>query len=141
MIFSLLKRKTATVGPFKVWGGVHGGGTVKKKCLARPSKKICPKCMLLVTSGVIWGRFGASDFRMQNYSVLKKFCQIRKRLNASVVSNRFAFCTSLIQTLLDHFRQKTDLLLRHFWAIPGHEQRTLKKKKGSSPGLLCVTCL
>ena len=78
---------------------------------------------------------------MQNYSVLKTFCQIRKRLNASVVSNRFAFCTSLIQTLLEHFRQKNDLLLRHFWAIPGHERRTLKKKKGSSHGLLCVTCL
>ena len=60
----------------------------EKNCLARPSKKICPKCMLLVTSGVIWGRFGASDFRMQNYSVLKTFCPILNRLNASVASKR-----------------------------------------------------
>ena len=49
------------------------GGTVKKKFLARPSKKMCPKCMLLGTSGVIWGDLGSdfSDFRMQNHSVLE----------------------------------------------------------------------
>ena len=56
------------------WFG-EGGGTVKKNCLARPSKKICPKCMLLGTSGVIWGDLRTfwsdfSDFRMQNHSVL-----------------------------------------------------------------------
>ena len=50
-------------------------GTVKKNCLARPSKKIYPKCMLLGTSGVIWGDLRTlwsdfSDFRMQNHCVL-----------------------------------------------------------------------
>ena len=54
---------------------VEGGGTVKKNCLARPSKKICPKCMLLGTSGVVWGDLRTfwsdfSDFRMQNHGVL-----------------------------------------------------------------------
>ena len=48
--------------------------TVKKNSTVRPSKKICPKCMLLGTSGVIWGYLGTfwsdfSDFRMQNHSV------------------------------------------------------------------------
>ena len=51
------------------YGG--GGGTIMKKVLARPSKKMCPKCMLLGTSGVIWGDLGTfwRDFRMQNHSV------------------------------------------------------------------------
>ena len=49
--------------------------TVKKNCTVRPSKKICPKCMLLGASGMIWGDLGTfssdfSDFRMQNHSVL-----------------------------------------------------------------------
>ena len=40
------------------------------------SKKICPKCMLLGTSGEIWGDLrtfwsGFRDFRIQNHSVLK----------------------------------------------------------------------
>ena len=53
----------------------EGSGTVKKTCLARPSKKICPKCTLLGTPGVTRGDLGTfsgyfSDFRMQNYSVL-----------------------------------------------------------------------
>ena len=55
----------------------EGRGTVKKTVLARPSKKICPMqiCMLLGTSGVIWGDLRTfwtdfSDFRMQNHSVL-----------------------------------------------------------------------
>ena len=74
-------------------GGGEGGGTVKKKCFARFSEKICPKCMLLGTSGVIWGDFGKfwsdfSDFSMQNHSVFKTICQISKRLIASFVSNR-----------------------------------------------------
>ena len=50
-------------------------GTVKKHCLVSPSKKICPKCILLGTSGVIWGDLGTfwsdfSDFRLQSQSVL-----------------------------------------------------------------------
>ena len=48
--FSLLTRKTATERPFEVWGFPRfweGGGTVKENCLARPIKKICPKCMPL----------------------------------------------------------------------------------------------
>ena len=69
----------ATEMPFEVWGGGNprfGKGTVKKNCLARPSKKICPKCMLLGTSGEIWGDLGTfwsgfRDFRIQNHSVLK----------------------------------------------------------------------
>ena len=53
----------------------EGNGTVKKICLARPSKKICPKFMLLGTSGVILGNFRTfwsdfSDLIMQNHSVL-----------------------------------------------------------------------
>ena len=50
VFFSLLKRKTATERPFEVWGFPRfweGGGTVKENCLARPIKKICPKCMPL----------------------------------------------------------------------------------------------
>ena len=63
----------SSMGAFPRFG--EGGGTVKKKFLARPSKKMCPKCMLLGTSGVIWGDLGTfwsdfSDFRMQNHSVL-----------------------------------------------------------------------
>ena len=34
---------------------------MKKNGLARHSKKICPKCMLLETSGVIWGDLGAQS--------------------------------------------------------------------------------
>ena len=56
---------------------VEGRGTVKKTVLARPCKKKCPMqiCMLLGTSGVIWGDLRTcwsdfSDFRMQNHSVL-----------------------------------------------------------------------
>ena len=47
-------------------------GQWRKTVLARPSKKICPKCTLLGTSGVIWGdlRTFWSDFRMQNHSLL-----------------------------------------------------------------------
>ena len=57
-----------------LWFG-EGSGTEKKNCLARPSKKTYPKCMLLGTSGVIWGDLGTfwsdfNDFRMQNHSVL-----------------------------------------------------------------------
>ena len=57
----------------------------------------------LGTSGVIWGHFGVI---LESQCVIKRIRQIRKRLNASVVSNRlqivlspnyFAFCTSLIQ--------------------------------------------
>ena len=78
MFFSLLKQKAATERPFEVKGDPsvwEGGGTVKKNCLARPSKKICPKCMLLGTFDVIWDDLRTfwsdfCDFRMQNYSVL-----------------------------------------------------------------------
>ena len=53
-----------------------------------PVKKICPKCMILVTSGVIWGDLGTfCDFRMQ--CVIKGCCQIHKRFNGSVVSNGY----------------------------------------------------
>ena len=60
-------------------GGFHRfgkGDSEEKLFLARPSKKICPKCTLLGTSGgVIWGDLRTfwsdfSDFRMQNQSVL-----------------------------------------------------------------------
>ena len=34
---------------------------MKKNGLARHSKKIYPKCMLLGTSGVIWGDLGAQS--------------------------------------------------------------------------------
>ena len=62
-----------SMGAFSRFG--EGGGTVKTKFLARPIKKMCPKCMLLGTSGVIWGDLRTfwsdfSDFRMQNHSVL-----------------------------------------------------------------------
>ena len=86
-----MKQKAATERPFEVWGGSLGfgreGGQWRKTVLARPSKKICPKCMLLGTSGVIWGDLRTfwsdfSDFRMQNHSVLKRFCEIRKRVLA-----------------------------------------------------------
>ena len=40
-----------SMGGFPRFG--EGRGTVKKNCLARPSKKIWPKCMLLGISGVI----------------------------------------------------------------------------------------
>ena len=55
--------------------GQWGDGTAKKNYLARPSKKLCLKCMLLGTSGVIWDDLGTSwsgisGFRMQNHSVL-----------------------------------------------------------------------
>ena len=50
MFFSLLKQKTATVGPFE-----EGRGAMKKNCVARPSKE---KCIILETSGVIWGDSG-----------------------------------------------------------------------------------
>ena len=55
-----------------------GGGTVRKNCFARPSKKIFPKCMLLGTSGMIWGDLETCwsdfrDFRMQNRCVIKLF--------------------------------------------------------------------
>ena len=48
----------------------------KKTVLARPSKKICPKCMLLGTFGVTWGDLRTfwsdfNDIRMQIHSVLK----------------------------------------------------------------------
>ena len=53
MFFSLLKRKTAIIGPFEVWGVSprfgEGRGTVKK---------ICPKCKILGTSYVIRGDLG-----------------------------------------------------------------------------------
>ena len=70
---SILKQKAATERPFEVFSRFgEGRETVKK---TRSSKKICPKCMLLVTSGVIWGDLGTfwndfSDFRIQNHSVL-----------------------------------------------------------------------
>ena len=62
-------------------------GTVKKNCFGEASNKIGPKWMLLGTSGVIWGDLRTfwsdfSDFRMQNHSVLKSFCEIRKRVLA-----------------------------------------------------------
>ena len=77
MFFFTLKKKTVTERPFEVKGNPsvwEGGGTVKKNCLARPSKKICPKCMLLGASGVIWSDLGTfwsdfRDFRMQNHTV------------------------------------------------------------------------
>ena len=56
----------------------------------------------LGTSGVIWGHFGVI---LESQCVIKRIRQIRKRLNASVVSNRlqivlspdrFSFCISLI---------------------------------------------
>ena len=55
-------------------GGGGGGGetvTVKKNCLARPSKKLCPKCISLKTSVVIWSDLGTfwRDLRIQNQSV------------------------------------------------------------------------
>ena len=61
--FSLLKQKTATVGPFE-----ERGGAMKKNCVARPSKE---KCIILETSGVIRGDLETfwSDFRMQNHCV------------------------------------------------------------------------
>ena len=48
-----------------VWGGV---GQSRKIVWLRPSKKICQKCMLSGTSGVVWGDLWTfwSDFRMQN---------------------------------------------------------------------------
>ena len=78
---------------------VEGVETVKKKCLARPSKKICPKCMLLGTSGVIWCDLWTfwsdfRDFRMQKNNVLLNACQNRKGLLASVVSNRLQIVLS-----------------------------------------------
>ena len=47
---------------------------MKKICLSRSSKKICPKRMILGTSGVIRGEMWTlwndfRDFRMQNHSV------------------------------------------------------------------------
>ena len=53
-----------------VWGGGQW-----RNIVWRPSKKICPKCMLLGISGVIWGDFGTfssdfSDFRVQKHCVL-----------------------------------------------------------------------
>ena len=61
------------MGGFPRFG--EGRGTMKKNVLVRPCKKICPKCMLLGASGVIWGDLRMfwsdfSDFRMQNHSVL-----------------------------------------------------------------------
>ena len=61
------------MGGFLPFGEVRG--TVKKTCLARPSKKICPQCMLLGTSCVIWGDLGPfwsdfSDLRIQNHCVI-----------------------------------------------------------------------
>ena len=52
----------------------EGKETARTSCLAWPVKKICPKCMILVTSGVIWGDLGTfwSDFGvkiLQNRSV------------------------------------------------------------------------
>ena len=54
---------------------------MKKTCLARPSKKICSKCMLLGTSLVIWSDLGTlwsdfRDFRMQNHSVAKNVVSV-----------------------------------------------------------------
>jgi len=86
MFFSLLKRIAATERPFEVQRGslgfLGGGGQRRKTVLAISSKKICPKCIFLGTSGVIWGDLRTfwsdfSDFRMQN-----SFCQIRKRVLA-----------------------------------------------------------
>ena len=50
---------------------MFGEGTVKKNVWRGPKKKIYPKCMILGTSGVIWGGLGTfwSDFIMQNHSV------------------------------------------------------------------------
>ena len=51
--------------------------------------------------GAFWSDF--SEFRMQNHSVLKTFCQICKRLNASVVSNcvePYTLCILCISSLL-----------------------------------------
>jgi len=74
MFFSLLKRIAATERPFEVQRGslgfLGGGGQRRKTVLAISSKKICPKCIFLGTSGVIWGDLRTfwsdlSDFRMQ----------------------------------------------------------------------------
>ena len=68
MFFSLLKRIAATERPFEVQRGslgfLGGGGQRRKTVLAISSKKICPKCIFLGTSGVIWGdlRTFWSDF-------------------------------------------------------------------------------
>ena len=58
------------------WFG-EGGGTGKKNCLSRLSKKISPKCMFLGTSDVIWNNLGTvwSDFRMhiaESHFVIKR---------------------------------------------------------------------
>ena len=72
---------------FFTFGGfprfVEVGETVKKNCLARPSEKICPNCMLLGTSYEIWGRFGVilEILECRITVCYKTFCQIRKRLN------------------------------------------------------------
>ena len=55
-------------------------GDSDEKLLGEAVKKIYPKCMILGTSGVIWGDSGTfwsdfSDLRMQNHRVLLTFCQ------------------------------------------------------------------
>jgi len=52
----------------------EGRGTVKKNCLARPSKENMSQMHDFGTSGVIWGDLGTfwsdlSEFRKQNHSV------------------------------------------------------------------------
>ena len=46
-------------------------GDSDEKLLGEAVKKIYPKCMILGTSGVIWGDLGTfwSDLEMQNHSV------------------------------------------------------------------------
>ena len=48
-----------------------GGDSEEKLYGEAQKKKICPKCMILGTSSVIWGGLGTfwSDFIMQNHSV------------------------------------------------------------------------
>ena len=99
MFFSLLKRKTSTerssMGGFPQLG--EEDGTVKKNCLARPSKDICPKCMLLGISGVIWSDLRTlwsyfSNFRIQiaeSQCVIKRFVRL---INVYSPVGLYTFC-------------------------------------------------
>ena len=74
--FHFWNKKQRPKGHLKYgWVPLVWGGGQWRNIVWQPSKKICHKCMLLGTSGVIWGDLGTflidfSDFRMQIYSVL-----------------------------------------------------------------------
>ena len=106
--FELKNCDRRTIWSIGVFPGFGGGGSGKghKNCLARPSKE-----NFWFDQGVIWGRFGVILVTLECRITVCNwmFCQIRKRLNGSVVSERLknvlsckclAFFTSLAHVCL-----------------------------------------